>query len=370
VLVEREDFAETPPAGWFRLAPGAEVRLRGAWIVKCTGVDKDASGRVVGLRGTYDPQSRGANAADGRKIKGTLHWVSATHAADLRVRIYEQLFVSPRPGDGADDLNPDSLRDIVAKAEPSLASLPAGSHVQLERLGYFFADPVDSAAGAPVLNRVVALKDSWTRAKAEEPVAKPAQVPPPKFEAKAPDRPARSAEEEDRYALYVKRGLDDADADLIARDPALADAFAEALKAHKNARGIANWLVNDLRAALKERTLESLPIGGAEIGGLVALIDANRISSRIAKDVFAVLLAEGGDPAAIVKKRGWEQVSDESAIAAAVDAVLAELPDKVAEYKAGRTGLLGLFTGQVMKRTGGKANPPLVKQILEAKLGA
>ena len=166
LFIERDDFMEDPPKKFFRLAPGREVRLRGAYFVTCVGVEKDASGRITILRCTYDPATRGGDAPDGRKVKATLHWVSARHALDADVRLYDRLFKSEVPGDVADyrqDLNPSSLEVLRGcKLEPSLAQAPAGTHYQFERLGYFCVDP-DSRPGALVFNRTVTLKDSWAK---------------------------------------------------------------------------------------------------------------------------------------------------------------------------------------------------------------
>ena len=168
--IEREDFAESPPKGFHRLHPGNEVRLRYAYFVKCVGVEKDASGEIAAVRCTYDPATRGGDSPDGRKVKGTLHWVSAQHAAPAEVRLYETLFSAEEPGANTgsflDDLNPRSLEVIPrAYVEPSLASPAAGLRVQFERTGYFCADP-DSRPGAPVFNRTVGLRDTWARVSA------------------------------------------------------------------------------------------------------------------------------------------------------------------------------------------------------------
>jgi glutaminyl-tRNA synthetase len=169
--IEREDFMEEPPAKFFRLAPGREVRLRSAYFITCHEVVKDDSGQVVELRCTYDPQTRGGDSPDGRRPKATLHWLPATHAVPAEVRLYDHLFRSPYPGaDGADlfaDLNPDSetvLRGCLV--EPALAALPLGETVQFERLGYFCLDQ-DSAPGAPVFNRTLTLKDTWAKLQAQ-----------------------------------------------------------------------------------------------------------------------------------------------------------------------------------------------------------
>ena len=164
--IEREDFMEDPPAKFFRLAPGREVRLRGAYFVTCREVVKDAAGEVVELRCTYDPATRGGDAPDGRRPKATLHWVSAGHAIPAEVRLYDHLFVRADPGADGDlfaDLNPASETVLQGcLVEPSLAATPVGETVQFERLGYFAPDP-DSTPGRPVFNRTLTLKDTWAR---------------------------------------------------------------------------------------------------------------------------------------------------------------------------------------------------------------
>ena len=166
LFIERDDFMEDPPKKFFRLAPGREVRLRYAYFVTCHEVVKDGSGEVVELRCTYDPATRGGDAPDGRKVKATLHWVSAADAVAAEVRLYDHLFRTESPGadgDFIDDLNPDSL-EVVAGAlvEPSLAGLAAGERVQFERLGYFAVDP-DATPDRPVFNRTVTLRDTWAK---------------------------------------------------------------------------------------------------------------------------------------------------------------------------------------------------------------
>ena len=171
LYVERDDFMENPPKQFFRLAPGREVRLRYAYFLTCREAVKDASGEVVELRCTYDPATRGGNAPDGRKVKATIHWVSAAHAVEARVRLYDRLFTVEDPDGAAAKqdvefttlINPGSLEVLRdCKVEPSLADAGAGARYQFERQGYFAADP-DSRPGAPVFNRTVSLKDSWSK---------------------------------------------------------------------------------------------------------------------------------------------------------------------------------------------------------------
>ncbi len=199
LYIEADDFMEDAPKKFFRLAPGREVRLRYAYFITCTDVVKDNAGNIVELHCTYDPATRGGNAPDGRKVKGTIHWVSAAKAASAEIRVYDHLFatehpdeVPSRPGESSrtssgadakegaarlaaptgtflDNINPNSLEVIHdAKLEPSLAGAKPGEHFQFERLGYFFVDPVDSKPGKPVFNRTATLRDTWAKEAAKD----------------------------------------------------------------------------------------------------------------------------------------------------------------------------------------------------------
>lgn len=171
IYIERDDFLEDPPKKFFRLAPGREVRLRYAYFITCTGVIKDEqTGEITELRCSYDPETRGGSAPDKRKVKGTLHWVSAQHSITAEVRLYDRLFTAENPesatdnGDFTSCLNPDSLEVLSAcRAEPSLVDSSPGDYLQFERQGYFNVDPVDSRPDALVFNRTVSLRDSWAR---------------------------------------------------------------------------------------------------------------------------------------------------------------------------------------------------------------
>jgi len=169
LYIEQDDFRETPPPKYYRLSPGREVRLRYAYFVKCVGVVKDANGQIVELRCTYDPATRGGDAPDGRKVKSTIHWVSAPHAVQAEVRLYDRLFAKENPDDVPegktflDNLNPNSLEVLpMCFVEPSVKGAAHGSRYQFERSGYFCVDP-DSANGKLVFNRTVGLKDSWAK---------------------------------------------------------------------------------------------------------------------------------------------------------------------------------------------------------------
>ena len=170
LYIERDDFREDPPKQYYRLAPGREVRLRYAYFITCTGAVKDEkTGEIIEIHCTYDPATRGGNAPDGRRVKSTMHWVSAAHAIDAEVRLYDNLFTRENPGDDSEGLdftaylNPNSLEVLTAcKLEPSLLGATPGSRYQFERLAYFCVD-ADSAPGGLVFNRTVALRDAWAK---------------------------------------------------------------------------------------------------------------------------------------------------------------------------------------------------------------
>jgi glutaminyl-tRNA synthetase len=167
IFIERDDFLEVPVKGWKRLSPGKEVRLRHAYVLRCTGVEKDPrTGEVTRLRATIDLETRSGNPKDGRKVGGAIHWVSASQSVPATLRLYDRLFQVPNPGAGDTDfrtqLNPRSLEVLDgARVERALGAAKAGERYQFERKGYYFADPKDSRPGAPVFNLIVPLRDTW-----------------------------------------------------------------------------------------------------------------------------------------------------------------------------------------------------------------
>ena len=380
LYVERSDFALDPPKGFYRLTPGQEVRLRYGYVVRCDAAVTDDAGEVVEVRCTYDPASRGGRTADGRKVRGTIHWVAAETALPCELRQYDRLFRTERPGTGAadllDELNPDSLSVQRGFVEPSVADDPAGTRYQFERNGYFWADPVDSREDALVFNRIVALRDSWAK---RAPAAKPVEVvsaAPKKVDTRPAKRTAaevraearrRDASLAQRMAALVARGVAEADADVLTASHELAAFFEAALTAH-DAASTTRWATNVLLAELKERAVDEVATDGATFGRLVALVDDGTVSTSAAKEVLEALLAEGGDPAEIVERRGLRQVSDAAALGATIDDVLAANPGQLAAYRGGKAALFGFFVGQVMRASGGSANPKTVQAVLREKL--
>jgi len=385
LLVERGDFQEDPPKGWHRLAPGREVRLRYGYLVTCDEVVKDADGTVVELRCHHDPESRGGNAPDGRRVKGTLHWVSAAHALPAEVRLYERLFKVERPGqdenvDMVDELNPDSLRTISgAQVEPSLEGLAAGERVQFERQGFFAVDPdsaADAGKGALVFNRTVALRDSWGKSQAKAPAARP--KPAKQKTSKTPDvapshlRDELRASDPELSARHTRYrdewSLPDAEADVLSGDRELSDFFEAAASGHDAPASVGRWIVNELPRHLEGRSVSELPFEPGALGKLVALVEVGTLNAAGGKELLGVLVRDGGDPAALVDSLGLRQVSDAGALQADVDAVVAAHPDELERYRGGEQKLMGFFMGQLMRATGGKADPKLSGKLLKDAL--
>ncbi len=383
LLVERDDFSETPPADWKRLSPGREVRLAGAYVVRCTNVVKGPGGEVVELRCTHDPASL-ADPAASRRAQGTLHWVHATRSVPAPVRLYDRLFRVELPDaepDFLQALNPESLVVAArARVEPSLASAEPGSRWQFLRQGYFFVDPVESRAGAPVFNRTITLRDTWAAKAAPKPEERrPREKRAPSEAAAAPRKTraefraeARAADPElaKRHARYTKEhGLSPEEADLLTGDPATAAYFDAAVAATAKPESAARWLLNDLAGLAGDRALDALPLPGAAFGRFVALVDAGRVIPSAAKTLLADLAANGGDPETRLKALGLDKVMDRGAVEAAVGKVLLAHAKEAERFRAGEKKLFGVLVGAAMKQTAGAADPALVRKVLEEKLG-
>ena len=416
VWIERADFAEDPPKGFRRLVPGGEVRLRYAYVIRCQEVLKDDDGRVIELHCTFDPDTRGGSTPEGRKVQGTIQWVSVDHGLDTEVHLFGPLFADGdaggqgRPDDdvegeegsgaevagGLQRVNPDSVVVLdMAKIEPSVASDPPSTRYQFERTGYFWRDPVDATGDLLVFNRIVPLKDTYRpkggagerdgasggiSAGRQGPPLKPAPRSLPDT-APSPAKPrvserrsaAREADPElarrfDRYqtdhALAVEF------ADVLTDSLETSDFFEDALSAHPDPETLAVWIVGDLRGLVGDGGISSLSFGGAALGRLQGLVADGSVSRRAAKDVLAGMVESGGEPADLVESMGLSRVTDAADLGAAVDRVLANWPAKVDEYRAGRTKLIGLFVGEVMKDTGGAADPKAARTLLIERLGS
>jgi glutaminyl-tRNA synthetase len=396
LFIERDDFAEDPPKGFFRLAPGREVRLRYAYFIRCDEVIKDPeTGEVTELRCSYDPATRGGNAPDGRKVKGTLHWVSAPLGLRVEVRLFDRLFntpdaeSAPEGKDFISNLNTSS-REVLdgAVVEPSLGSAPAGTRFQFERVGYFIADAVDSKEGAPVFNRIVTLRDTWTKRSEREVApqgareralkAKEGKAGPEGIKASQGRDTGREGRDRAREGdpalkdLFVEfreeLALPEAQADLLTGAQDVAEFFKKAVAAGGNPLTLAKWVANDVLGATKDRSIGELPIEPAQLADLVALLAEGTISQPVAKEIFSEMIRDGVDPRAYVAERGLEKVSDLDTLSLLVDKVLEAFPEKAEEYRGGKVGLMGFFTGQIMKETQGRADPRAVQDLFKTRL--
>ena len=375
LVIEREDFAEVPPRKWRRMTPGVEIRLRYGFYVTCTGVEKDAQGEITKVLCTYDPDSRGGTTADGRKVKGTIHWVSADQGVPCELRLYDRLLSVENASSQSflEDLNPQSLRVTRGLIEPQvakeLAAAPSALRWQFERQGYFWADPVDSAPDALVFNRIVPLKSSWGK---EAPKAAPAPKPKKQSKPKAPKagkRPELSPEQEAEVARLTQIGAPRDAAVVLQGEPALLGWFEDSVAAGGDPKTVSSLVVNELRRAAGDRDLGALGFTGAELAELASLLDAGTISSKAGKKVLGVLVKEGGSPKAIVQALGLAQISDPAEIRPLIQGVLDANAAKVDAYRGGQKGLMGFFMGQSLQASGGRADPQVVRKLLVELLG-
>jgi len=385
LYIERDDFMEDPPKQFFRLAPGREVRLRYGYYIKCVDVVKDENtGQIVELRCTYDPETKGGTSPDGRKVKGTLHWVSADRSVPAEVRLYDRLFTVPNPDDAPEGqdftmfLNPESMMTLTeSRIEPSVVDDAPGSRYQFERQGYFCSDVIESSAGHLVFNRTVTLRDTWAKitgkdeatpqyhagvSKSEAPGSKRAKDGTKRIRVGSPERDARM----DRYTKEL--GLSEGDASILADNRALQGLFERTLTHYDNPTTIAKWVVNDVLRLSKSTEAEDIPLNSAHLASLIQMVDDGVISRTVGKDVFAEMVETGRDPREIVKQKGLEQVTDTGALDELVAKVIAAHPDEAKRYRKGKTALLGFFVGMVMKESGGKADPGAVRELLARRL--
>jgi glutaminyl-tRNA synthetase len=366
LLIDRNDFAERPAGGWKRLAPGRSVRLRHGPVVLCDQVVRDPAGRIVELRCRAAAEAS-ARDLDGVKAKGAIHWVSADDHVEVPVRLIDRLFTPEHPGRDAEinfraELNPESLTSVRAAVERSLAQAEGGCWFQFERVGYFFVDPVDFAAGDLVFNRVVGLRDSWGK--------KSAAVAPP-VKAKAEPAPAAAARERSAEhraavgALIATHGIAEHNAERLVDQPQLGELFESMVAAGSAPQSAAKMTLNQVAAQVADG---AGMLTGSNLAGLAEMVERGDLAGRSVRPVLAALHAEGGDVAVLVDRLGLRIARDDAALGAAIEAVLVEQAEAVARYRAGEAKLIGLFIGQVMRRCAGAADPKSVRRALLAKL--
>lgn len=368
IYIEKDDFMEKPIKGFYRLAPGQEVRLRHAYIIKCESIIKDNEGNIKEIICSYDPDSKSGSDTSGKKVKGTIHWVSVKHAKQVEVRLYDLLYSVPCP-QTLDDLNPNSL-EIKTNCfiEPAVLNNKPDVRYQFERLGYFYIDPIDSTDNKFVFNRIVQLKDSWNKATKHNEVKQPEKISSPQQHV-TKESPVINPETEIKInAFQNKYNVNKEIADIIAKDETLSDSFEKILAIYNKPESVANWVANELSREIKENNTANLKASPNQMAELIELFDNGTISWKLSKEIFEVMLNTGENPKQIVESKGLIQINDSSALEPVIEKVIANNPDNLTKYKEGKTSLLGFFVGQVMKETQGKANPKLVNDIMLKKL--
>ena len=385
--IERGDVALDPPKGWRRLAPGAAVRLRHGPVIVCEAIDVDADGRPAAVRARTVADAD----AEGVKVRGVLHWVERSHAVPAEFRLFDRLFAEPDPEAGGRDVteavDPDSLVVRHGWVEPYVADADPDTRWQFERQGYFWRDPVDGRGEALVFNRIVTLKDGWSRkARAASDAPSEGGAPPAPTKDATPTRrpPAGRAGSEadpvealdragrERFDALEAAGVARLDAVRLAADAATAGWFetARSTDADADPAALASWLVNEVPRALAGTDLEDARLTPEAFAALVALVTRERVSATVAKELLAELATQGGDPAALVEQRGLGRLDDAAALAATVEGILDAHPDEVAAYLGGKEGLIGFFIGQAMRATGGRADAKAVRDALTTALNA
>jgi glutaminyl-tRNA synthetase len=365
IYIEKDDFSENPPKGYFRLTPEQPVRLKHAYIISCKEVIKDADGNITEIIAEYYPDSKSGSDTSGIKVKSAIHWVSAADAKEVEVRLYERLFSSEAP-QGIEDLNPDSLKIIKnALIEPAVINERPDERFQFERQGYFYADPIDYTDEKPVFNKIVGLKDSWSKKTKK---SRPQTKTQPKKEQIDGEVAPMTELQKELFEKYLDLGLNNEVANTLARDAKLSSFYEEALTAFETPVTLANIITNEVARELKESQISELKFTPEQIAQLAKMIDDKTISTKIAKQVFEEMVKSGESPAKIVEEKGLVQISDPEVIAPIIDEVITKNPDNVEKFKAGNNKLLGFFVGQVLKATGGKANPQVVNQLVAQKL--
>jgi len=378
ILIDRDDWHDDPPKDYKRLGPGRTVRLRyGYCITADQVVERDAAGHVTKLRATVHLETKGGkNPDDGKKVSGVIHWVDAATSVPVEIRLYEQLFKVPKPEEGGQDflenINPNSLAVVTgARVEQSLASAAVGARFQLERVGYFVVDP-DTKPGALVMNRTITLRGETAKAAAAQPPAAAPEKEPRDKNPKAQSRPkgkspaeyraearTRDAELAAAFDAYSKT-LGEDSADLLTGDRDTLGVF-KTLAAASSAELAAKWIINELPRVLGDTSIAN--IDTTEVGALFAALQAGTIAPTAGKKALAAIVGGGKTFAGAQADVAAPAVD----LGAAVDAVIAANPEKAAQYRAGKTGLLGFFVGQVMKASP-NADAAAVNQAVRERL--
>jgi glutaminyl-tRNA synthetase len=382
VWIDRDDFSLNPPKGFYRLSKGTRVRLRHGYVICCDEVRYDAAGEVVELHCSHDPDTLGRNPVDGPAVKGVIQWVEATTAQRAEFRLYDRLFQDPDPEAGEGDfrehldslLNPASLTISHGYVEAAAAEFSGDTRFQFERLGYFWPDPDDSKPDALVYNRIIALRDGFSQKKPTTQATAQATVTPKSAQTPATPRPTpHHTTPNPAIAAQVQhyittQGLAQAEAQVLAQEPALAEFFASAVAIAGDTippKLVAQWVCNELAAVLRNKTQQVQPLSVVK---LLSILHQGGVTRAGAKVVLEKMLETQADPEDIIQDLGLSRSNDVSGLETLVSQVVAEFGQQVAEYKAGRTGLLGFLLGQIMRRSNNQADPATAKAVLLKQL--
>ncbi len=356
IYIDKDDFNENPPKGYFRLTPSQAVRLKHGYIITVKEVVKNELGEVVEIKAKYLPNSKSGNDTSGVKVKSAIQWVDAKTAKSAEVRIYDRLYKCEDP-QGLEDLNVGSLKVIKnALIEPSVITSNE-QRFQFEREGYFFKEPKDYTDEKPVFNKIVSLKDSWNKKQTKQVTKKEVK------EFVQGEVEPMSEEQKKLYVKYINElKLNSEIANTIARDEVLAKFFKESLGFYNKPTTLANLVANEVSKSFK--TEQNTKINPLHISELAQMIDNELISSKIAKQVYEESEQNGENPKTIVDKKGLIQISDPEVILGFVKEVMKKNPKQVEQVKNGNDKLLGFFVGQALKISEGRANPKVVQELV------
>ena len=379
ILIEQSDFEENPSKGFRRLSPGEEVRLRYGYIIKCERVIKNEEGEVSELHCSYDSKTKSGAPTNQRKVKGTIHWVSATESLPAEVRLYDRLFSVSNPEDVDEDkhftdhLNVDSLVVLKrSRIEVSVASDPPEMHYQFERVGNFISDSKDSRPNNLVYNRTVTLKDTW-KSSQENKKEQPAQVEitskkkQPSRAKNIIPRPKPLSEQQLSSAnkMIDQFGIPEGDAIIFARNPTLMELFRSASEETDDYNALSKWCINEIPKDIMD--LDS-PLSGKSVGELVKLRSLGKISSHSAKKILRVVANTGKSINEILEEETYAMIDDDQQLKDIVTEVIEGNEDAVQKYLSGKIQLLGFLVGQVMLETGGSADPNKTRALMESSL--
>jgi len=366
IYIEKDDFEENPPKGYYRLTPTQPVRLKHAYIISCEEVIKDKNGNIIEIKAKYYPNSKSGQDKSGIKVKSAIQWVSQKEAKKAEVRVYDRLFKSEAPKD-IEDINPNSLKIIKnAFVEPAVVNDGTYKRFQFERQGYFYKDPVDYSKENPVFNKIVGLKDSWKKKNKKAPMQQvlKKEIKKPQVEGEV----APMSEEEKKLFKYFTNDLklNPEIANTLARDEYLSKLFREVLSIANTPVSAANIIANEVARELK--VSDTLNFGAKEIAQLAQMLEDETISTKISKQVFEEMKKTKKSPKDIVKEKDLVQISNPSELEPIIDEIIAKYPENVTKYKNGNEKLFGFFVGQTLKATNGKANPKVLNELILKKL--